>query len=371
MKKVKSRVDLKDVFPSGVNIIYATPKSQSIIDIFEHINNAVLIKSLQSNKNKVKIFYKTSTQEDNQIIRLASEVSNHFLSGTFPKINSIYLWDCQDAPDFLIDVLAKHTSYEIKLYRNGYSGQNKYADRKRLGSGGVNIPPTIDINIGRYDFDSNDVIIIRPIFHSKGENFQLMSPTDYIRAKDDGNMKGKYATKFIDKDRELRIHCGGGKVFSVLEKFRPTTDDVRWNRVTEGAQPFTYINWNAYDKVIIQSMRQALLSLELLNCHHGAVDIIIKDDVPFVLEVNKAVGLDAGGFMTKKYALYLQACFASNLTRQSSNFPYKTYKKGKSFVWKKVHFDKLINGELNNSESNIATEGIASSASIASSVSIF
>jgi hypothetical protein len=297
-------------------ILFASHKSISVKNIYENMTSGVLIQPMFRKKDCFKVY---TGNKLNHKIYLRKTLEKMFLENP-PK--AIYCWDGTPFP-----FNRGHALY----YQNGYNNQNKLKDRERLYHAGLNIPRTIGINVSQGNIKEDELIIQRPLQHSKGDNFFVLDINQYMRNKHELYNHPSYFTIFINKERELRIHCGGKKVFSVLEKTRPSEDAIKWNRNVDGSDGFNYINWNNFDPIITSAIMQSVEALKALSLSHGAVDVLIHNGSAYILEVNKAVGLDNNGYMAKKYAAFIDLSFVVNTNDLFSG----DYKKAKSFVWKR------------------------------------
>lgn len=83
-------------------------------------------------------------------------------------------------------------------------------------------------------------------------------------------------TMFIDKDYEYRVHVIGGKVVEWQERIRDVPSDEDQWRIYNRHQPA--------DDVLIQSIK----AVKFFGLDFGAVDILQKDGLGYVLEINSA-----------------------------------------------------------------------------------
>lgn len=177
-------------------------------------------------------------------------------------------------------------------------------------------------------------VICRPHQHKAGQNFGVLRDYGTFKHQFNKLQATHYFSAFIDKDREFRVHCAHGKILSVSEKPRPADPSViAWNHAVN-ADAFTVINWTNYD---INMIRAALDAVRVLGLHFGAVDIIMKDGVSYILEVNSAPSLLTTEYMTLKYVRYINWLLMSSEVRKP--FDYKEYKNIKSFPWKDFNFE--------------------------------
>ena len=117
--------------------------------------------------------------------------------------------------------------------------------------------------------------------------------------------RGKVFTKYVKKDRELRVHVFDGNACIVQEKRRKLDVPdhlVNW-RVRNHNNGFVYASELA-GAVNLSVYQDCIKAVKSLGLTFGAVDIMItKSGKSFVLEVNTAPGLY--GSTKYEYAKYL------------------------------------------------------------------
>lgn len=99
-------------------------------------------------------------------------------------------------------------------------------------------------------------------------------------------------TKYIEKDAEYRAIVVGGEVVDIKQKKRKSDfpEDQR--------QPYIWAHDNGYvfcrqDITYPDDLKSiAIKSLDAINLTYGAVDLIVKDEQVYVLEINSAFGIE-------------------------------------------------------------------------------
>lgn len=95
-------------------------------------------------------------------------------------------------------------------------------------------------------------------------------------------------TKGILKAHEFRVHVFGDKIIDVTKK-RRRSDVNRNDYIRNLANGWVYCRDGiSYPDVLTETAKRAVSSLGL---DFGAVDILLRKDIPYVLEINTAPGL--------------------------------------------------------------------------------
>lgn len=128
-------------------------------------------------------------------------------------------------------------------------------------------------------------VIGRPSRHAQGRNIVVSnSPTELAR-----DTTSAYWSEIIDKDREYRVYTFFGRILMVAEKV-PTEvgrERLAWNHFGGGAV-FNNVRWNDWP---IESCKEALKASNVMNIDFAGVDVMEKDGVPYILELNSAHSL--------------------------------------------------------------------------------
>lgn len=166
---------------------------------------------------------------------------------------------------------------------------DKLATRKVLLKNNISTPNLVD-NLLDPNQPVKYPIIIRPIKHSQGKN--LFFCNNYLEAKEAvKKIKGEfYASEYIPKNREFGVFVFQGRVTSIIEKL-PKTEDankaIAWN-VAQGTHAFENVPWSEWN---VEIALLALKAMKVVNLDFGRVDIIVKEDKPYILEINSAHSL--------------------------------------------------------------------------------
>lgn len=178
---------------------------------------------------------------------------------------------------------------------------DKYLTRKMLEAADVSSPELYtDLKDTKYP------CIIRPHNHSQGRHLYLCNiQEEVISAVEKLNALNKdvYCSKYIKKDREFGVFVFDNRVWSVIEKVSKVengNDAIAWN-VAQGTHSFENVRWNDWDMNICKLALEAVKPFGIDFCR---VDIIMKDNVPYVLELNSAHSLTSD---------YRKKCFAKCL----------------------------------------------------------
>lgn len=171
-------------------------------------------------------------------------------------------------------------------------------------------------------------IIARPFTHSKGKNFiVLKTPEEFTSHFNANNTNGWYYSEFIDKQREFRVHCAHGKVLDLMEKPR-VENSIAWNRAINH-EAFVRVKQSEY---IHDVCLQALKATQVLQLDFAGVDVLLKDDLAYVLEVNTSPTLNSSDHVSSRYAKYFD--WLNNSDTRRSHYNFTEFKKPTSFAWK-------------------------------------
>jgi len=213
---------------------------------------------------------------------------------------------------------------------------NKKLSRELFIEKGVMCPKMVN----RSNIEENDLpIIARPFIHSKGRNFIVLNTiNDFNRHYNSGKY---YYSAFVDKNKEYRIHTAHGKILAVMEK-HPVEGSIAWNRAVADSDPFTYIPWSQVDEQELKPiLDEAIKAVKALDADFGGVDIIVKDNMPYVLEVNSAPTLNSSDYVAGRWAFYFNWLFRKETRREHWNTSQMT--KGSSLIWKNYQLNETEN----------------------------
>lgn len=219
---------------------------------------------------------------------------------------------------------------------------NKQKSRKHLSKKNVSCPKVLEKSFRRFP------IVARPYRHSKGRDFNLLFTPRQLKTFRETHPRGYYYSEFINKDREFRVHCASGKILLIKEKPRPTNPDQPiWN-IDANGEAFEYIPWDDYNtEAIFRVGIESLKATKELGLDFAAIDIMLKDNVPYILEANTAPSLHTAEYTEDRYLRYFEYLFNNTKKKKLSNWEYFRFKKGSSLSWK--------NSQL-NSKKNIINE---------------
>jgi glutathione synthase/RimK-type ligase-like ATP-grasp enzyme len=221
---------------------------------------------------------------------------------------------------------------------------NKKLSRELMVKHGVPTPFYQDKDI-QETIDGFDMlsypIIIRPLVHAKGKNFFVIDePSQLVSFFKDKSLNDYYCAPFLNKTQEFRVHCGLGKVLSVLEKPKPSDPNVKaWNRAING-DPFVYIPWSEYR---IDLCVTALNACKALEADFAAVDIIIWNNKPFVLELNSSPTLISNDYTVSRYAKLFDYIHRHTKTSKLKHWDYSKFKNAQSLAWKNFQLESEEN----------------------------
>lgn len=176
-------------------------------------------------------------------------------------------------------------------------------------------------------------IIARPLVHSKGKNFVVLNSQQEFINHYTRNNQGWYYSQFINKEREFRIHCGHGKVLAVMEKSNPNNGNIAWNRAQNDTEPFEYIPWNQVDEQNLKCvLEEALKATQAIGLDMSGVDVMLCNNIAYVLEVNTAPTLNTSPYVASRWGLYFDWLFRTETRRE--HWDFSQFRKGSSCIWK-------------------------------------
>lgn len=166
---------------------------------------------------------------------------------------------------------------------------NKLSARRAMRERGVSCPYT-------FETLSDDVldrlqypVVLRPFYHMKGRQFNVISNISELRANWDGSL---YGSELILKKDEYRVFIVSGKVLEISQKVasKPTADKVIRNH--GHGWVFKWIPFSDMKSANYCVIEESIKAVKSLGLYFGAVDICIGiDDRPYVFEVNTAPGM--------------------------------------------------------------------------------
>lgn len=173
---------------------------------------------------------------------------------------------------------------------------NKRIMRELFRENKVPMPKLIDIEEREKTAGNFPIPMVgRPDYHMQGRGFWLINSWMDVVAARKGTKRKAAAThfmEFIDADKEMRVHIFNGKSIRMTEKKFEAFDGHH--------HEYTTVKPTGDKKECRLIRRAAKKAIKAVGLDFGAVDILVKDGKPYVLEVNAAPGL--GGTMPAVYA---------------------------------------------------------------------
>lgn len=167
---------------------------------------------------------------------------------------------------------------------------NKALFRKKLWENGLTMPTYTNVDEAIRQVRANPIYLwlLRPPSHFGGSDIIHIDSgktDEYIRSRFG---QGYYMSKYINKDREFRVFITQGRVAYVVEKIVEDSSVVAWN-VHQGGrfENVRFADWN------LKVVEYALKAFALTSLDYGAVDVMVKDNDVYVLEINTAPQLTA------------------------------------------------------------------------------
>ncbi len=130
--------------------------------------------------------------------------------------------------------------------------------------------------------DTRYPLVVRPSWHAQGVGVHLCH--DFSELEKACDLYDEYyISEYIRKDAEYRVMVICGRVAWVARKTPGNPEDVAWN-VARGGR-FDNVRWGDWP---LRVCNVAVSAMALSGLHFGGVDVMVKDGVPYVLEINSA-----------------------------------------------------------------------------------
>ena len=199
-------------------------------------------------------------------------------------------------------------SHGGRMFFNGGLPENKFQElmllRPRVDdfTDGKVITPEFGMSVGEMEFP----LLIRTFNHCRGNGLWFVKDGRHIPRLD---MSDKYYIEYINKDAEYRIHCVNTRDYGECDErnSRISQDDgmlgikvLKRQRRVHRSPNFHDIKWNqeygwglcpvdTAPSCVIGAAKRAMLRL---GYDFGAVDVMLKGNRAYVIEVNSAPGLN-------------------------------------------------------------------------------
>jgi glutathione synthase/RimK-type ligase-like ATP-grasp enzyme len=167
--------------------------------------------------------------------------------------------------------------------------------RKALIDAGIKAPFTFytkeyiaqALNDGIWNEEQMFPLIGRPSHHAQGRKMVVSRNFEELER----DATSDYWSEIIEKDREYRVYTFFGRILMVAEKV-PTEvgrERLAWNHFGGGAV-FNNVRWSDWP---IECCKESLKAANVIGIDFAGVDVMEKDGVPYILEINSAHSLTA------------------------------------------------------------------------------
>lgn len=191
---------------------------------------------------------------------------------------------------------------------------NKYISRKLMLDNGVQCP----------QFTEDVPCIIRPHHHSQGKKLYYCTTAQEV-AQAKAKLNNYYSSEYIAKDEEWGVFVFNNRVTSMIKKTPKTQiakDSIAWN-VSQGSHTFENVRWEDWN---IEVAKQGLKAVSAIGLDFGRVDIMVKDNTAYVLEVNSAHSMTSE-YRQQTFAKCLDYFISNGTVKNELNLDEcKTYK---------------------------------------------
>ena len=241
------------------------------------------------------------------------------------------------------------------ILRWGYTGNIGFPDNKTINTAQMihNVNDKIEcrkklieseISVPRTYFSKEEImqavvfnvspLIGRPSHHAQGRHIKIINnTTDLIN-----DTTSQYWSEIINKDKEYRVYTFFGRIIMVAEKV-PTEEGrqrIAWNHFG-GGSVFENVRWSEWP---IESCKLALKAANTIGIDFAGVDVMEKDGIPYILEINSAHSLTSE-YRKRTFAKALKWAigYMEEHETKPEHFPYpdriRTYK---SLILEAVRF---------------------------------
>lgn len=185
-------------------------------------------------------------------------------------------WGCTS------EIPAEHT---LNKARGITIVNNKISSRRLFVDNNISTPKL-------YNLEDNITypVIIRPEHHSQGRNLYIANNMEELLNAIRRIGPNYYISEFIDKDKEFGVFIFDNRVSAVIEKvpkYENANKELAWN-VAQGTHSFENVRWENWP---VNVCIEALKAFKLVDLDFGRVDVMVKDNVPYILEINSAHSL--------------------------------------------------------------------------------
>lgn len=139
-------------------------------------------------------------------------------------------------------------------------------------------------------------VVVRPETHHQGRSFYFCENFQQLDAAINKCQDNYYISEYIDKEKEFRVFFVQGLVVCVANKKPADSSQKAWNVFQGGA--FENIRWKSWP---LEAIRVAKIAFDISGLDFAGVDVMMKNEKAYVLEINSAPSLTS---------LYRQQCFA-------------------------------------------------------------
>jgi glutathione synthase/RimK-type ligase-like ATP-grasp enzyme len=206
-----------------------------------------------------------------------------------------------------------------------------------------------NISIPKTEFSENEEgidlfnypFIMRPRRHAQGKKLYFVTNDSEFSLALRNIGYDFYISEYIRKDAEIRVYCIGGYVVCVANKETENKNAIAWNHA-QGESSFKNIRWDNWN---LNACLLALKAMKVSGLYFGGVDIMIKDDAIYLLEINSACSLTSE---------YRQKCFAkafdftADIFNHTGDIIYNSLIPERIRSYKNIIHPNILNNRENN-----------------------
>lgn len=126
-------------------------------------------------------------------------------------------------------------------------------------------------------------VIVRPKVHAQGRHLWKANNQNELFHICEGRAEEYYVSEYIQKEAEYRVFVAQGRAVWVARKTPGNPEDIAWN-VARGGR-FDNVRWGEWPLGVVDV---AIRAFNLTELDFGGVDVMVRGEEVYVLEINSA-----------------------------------------------------------------------------------
>lgn len=224
-----------------------------------------------------------------------------------PKANhTVVNWGMGRNPNWLETAMYRGTNI-LNSPASVEIASNKLSALKHLDSAGIPVPgfTTSKEEVFHWLASGETVFARSELRGNSGEGITVITKEDFIANGPSAVVDAPLYTKFIEKDTEFRVHVFNGEIIDYCEKKKMAKERRPENfnkHICSNDMGWVFCRNNILHNDDVKNVAKAAVAAFDLN--FGAVDVILKNGKPYILEVNTAPGMVGTTIEKYKAAIY-------------------------------------------------------------------